>query len=445
MMRGSVDLRSGRDGFGLVEMLVVVAIGSFMALVFGGVLAWTAQNQAGAMSENRLETVKRTFVKMLRSRAAWQNTIVNGAAGGAKPAGTMDCLANRTECTTTGAAGDPRIQDQLFALYDPNNQLVYDATNLASGLTPRGEFCQTFSAPPAAGNNDCPFRYDLRWTANCSGSCVEPQVEVNAVLMYNPQPNSYQRLVFDPRRLSINKFYVEPLDCASQSWIATIPNNYNFVVPNYKSVLVVEAWGAGGGANGVSGPPGGNGGASTFNATLVAGGGAGGNANTWFFWVGQNFGLATGGVASGGMININGGDTPNLWGGDAPMSGMQTWLDPEYCDIKLIGGKGGAGAVNVLLGGPGMSGTPLGGGGAGSWAALGFWWLGAGWGFSGKGGGGGAYAATRFAPGGLPVGANIQVVVGAGGLGSPGATTTLVPGVWYGGNGANGAVVIRWR
>lgn len=163
----------------------------------------------------------------------------------------------------------------------------------------------------------------------------------------------------------------------------TTPGTYTFTVPSYNT-LIVQAWGGGGGAGHQTI----SGGQSSWNGSVLANGGNAGNTNN-----------GTGGTASGGDINLTGGDRSGHIGGSSP--------------------NGGAGGL------AGQDGTAPGGGG--------------GEGPDVHAGGGGGYVKKTYVAGALSVGTSITVIVGTG---SPGSNPE---GPGNDGSGAPGAVSITWN
>jgi hypothetical protein len=175
---------------------------------------------------------------------------------------------------------------------------------------------------------------------------------------------------------------------SGSQWYGTA-GTYSFTIPAYNT-LTVEVWGAGAGGTELS--AGGNGGQSSWNGTLIAGGGNGG--------VGGVGGI--GGIASGGDINLTGGNGGGRGAGNGGSSP-----------------NGGTGGV-FASGSAGWPGVASGGGGAGE----------------GGGGGAGAFLRKTYSAGAFSVGANITVVVGAQGAAA---------GAWGSGPGAVGGVWITWE
>ena len=191
------------------------------------------------------------------------------------------------------------------------------------------------------------------------------------------------------------------------------PGALSFVVPNFKTSLDIEFWGAGasGGPINPAGNNFGDAGGDTYCTALGLKAGGGQRIPN-----GSNGG--EGGVATGGDTNTTGGR------GGARIA-------------NNIGGNGGPGA-NGGAGGqggqgnkqPGRDGQAPGGGGGGAGSNVN--------GTAGaQGGAGGAHLKKTYAKGQLKPGDIVSFVVGAGSF-TPGLT--IVPG-----RGANGRAKFTWR
>lgn len=114
----------------------------------------------------------------------------------------MSCLHDESPCTISGAAADAPITDAAFALFDGEGQLFYDATTPSNGLDWRGKPCSEFSLE---GNDKCPFRYNLVWSAICvPGECTSPDVKVTATLLFAPGDN---KIVINTENYSVPILY----------------------------------------------------------------------------------------------------------------------------------------------------------------------------------------------------------------------------------------------
>ncbi|MBI5537268.1 MAG: hypothetical protein HY898_31390 [Deltaproteobacteria bacterium] len=218
--------------------------------------------------------------------------------------------------------------------------------------------------------------------------------------------------------------------CTPGSQTFSAAGSYDFTVPGFDK-LTVELWGGGGGGaaySQVDSPT--PGGSSSFNSTVVAGGGKDGASG------------AAGGVASGGTINTPGGAGKGIPGGDSPNGGKggSTATQLDACGSMMYGSPSG----------DGENGYAPGGGGMGDITCQLSWWTYQGWGFYGVGAGAGAFASITYSAGELKAGSQVPIVVGEGGRGSKGATssgpagTGKNPGYYTAGDGAPGQVTITW-
>ncbi len=456
--------RLHQSGFTLVETMIAIGLGSILALGVSTLLSWTVQIQTAAMTQAVLEAFQQNMIKNLASEAAWRNTLSAGAATG------MGCLTNLNPCTTDDTPGGPPIQDRPFVLYSVGGvnpgSVIFDSTNPSNGLTSKGIPCNTFSA---AGNDACPFRYDLKWSAVCTpGNCVSPQVVVNAILMYRPLTPT--KLVLNVDRYSINSFYPgsSSSSCLASSQVFAVPGTYTFTVPSGYQYMMVEEWGAGGGGAGVFNTwggcfpfvPGTAGGPTSFGG-LVANGGPPGNAmvaggsHQWNWCVWAGYGPVCGSIS---FADCNGSAASNQ-GGDGypttPFPGPTIPPNMQLCSTGLSVSAGLGGRPAAAIGSRGAAGSAGGGGGAGSPPKFdSATFIGVNWSvvtFAFTRGGMGAYDVTSlpglldghynkaiYTPATLAPGSNVTVIVGAGGNGGN-------SNGWVGGKGANGIVrIVYW-
>ena len=210
-------------GFTLVELMIAATIGSIVLTAVGAVWLGVSKSQAGAWAMNQEMSFRDGLFRAMASDPAWKNTL-QAAVNLPK----MNCLAKQTPCTTNGNPNGPPIQNQLFALYDSNNQLIFDSSNLANGITASGTLCTGFSLQ--RGNDKCPFRFDMKWSANCTpGNCVNPIVKITALLLYSPAQSQY---TLSPNRYSLLEVFRNPGFSVPPSCqpLTQIPNHNNFTV-----------------------------------------------------------------------------------------------------------------------------------------------------------------------------------------------------------------------
>jgi len=158
---------SNSRGFGFVEILVVVAILSIVALGIGGLTVQFSKQQQQSNTVIQADVFRRSLIALIVSNTSWDYTTKANAS--------MACLYNGAPCATT--------TQQPFAIYDASNTVFYDPAT--KGINYSGQVCDGFAL---TGNDQCPLRYDLEWQPICPplGSCLNPQVLINATLIYKP-------------------------------------------------------------------------------------------------------------------------------------------------------------------------------------------------------------------------------------------------------------------
>jgi type II secretory pathway pseudopilin PulG len=178
-------------GFSLFELLISIAIGMSLLAVGGSVLVQIAKSQYRTISTAQINTLHRAMINMLASDQSWTNTLQSPRNPG------MACLYNGNQCT-------PGVPSP-FVLYDTGNAVYFDSTNPSNGFNANGESCAAFSN---SGNDSCPFRFAMTWTAVCiRPACATPQVMISAKLLYAPRTGS---LGINVENYSIASFYRNP-------------------------------------------------------------------------------------------------------------------------------------------------------------------------------------------------------------------------------------------
>jgi prepilin-type N-terminal cleavage/methylation domain-containing protein len=449
--------KRNQKGFSLLEMVVTVAIGSVMTLGFGSLLSWTANLQTQAVSKLNIENFKQQMMVNLADDTAWLNTVAGNGTN------SMACLVNVTDCTTNGLPFGPPIEKRSFMLFDKDNQVLFDSTVPSNGLTAKGTPCNAVSAPPGYdgvnGNDQCPYRYELHWSAVCSGTdparpCTNPQVKISAFLLHSPASGTQKTIMGE--RYSIRDFYPGPSPCFART--AIVPQSGTFTVPAKYNYLVAEVWGGGGGGTAADAycniSQGGDGGLTNFWTVSAAGGRGGirdsipGGIFNWFWAVCWGGGLIQWPNCSGTAPTVLGGDgyPPTPYSGPTIPAAVKMCTDTA--GLSPTGGSGKGGQACAL------DGSLSGGGGAGScysqagpFVFAGNCWLVVFWFYTTGGAGAvdnlfvpwlaGKYNRAVYVPGTLPPGTVVPVTVGAGG--ARGAVGAVV-----GGGGANGLVKITW-
>jgi type II secretory pathway pseudopilin PulG len=196
-------------GFSLAEIMVVVLILSLIGLGAANLTNTMFSQQRRGNMRAVAQIIAVNLEGVLQNDTAWLNTINVTPANNAK----LGCLRKPPTgpCTNTPVAngGPGPIQD--FEVRNPDGTLYFDGNLATAGFDASGEPClpgNNFVAPPAAGNSNCPFRYELEWTAECPAtsplSCNNPQVIIRGVLVFNPSDSSGVGLNFPVEAYEIN-------------------------------------------------------------------------------------------------------------------------------------------------------------------------------------------------------------------------------------------------
>lgn len=205
-------LRSN-SGFGIIEILIAFGLVGILTAVMTTLFSNIQKQQRQTNMVTSINTLRETILKTITDGRAWENTISDGV----NRAASTDCLFSRTPCTHTVVGADPVPPTNAFFDAAPfqNIPRLMDAGNVPTaiiralpntGFTLNGTACDTYIAPPADGNDACPFRWTVRMQFICPGAavnCVDPGVRVFAMLNYNPNPNSGLAVNINPSKYII--------------------------------------------------------------------------------------------------------------------------------------------------------------------------------------------------------------------------------------------------
>lgn len=176
---------------------------SILGIISAGIVSMTTtlfktQSQTNFLFQ--IDSTRRSIVNALNSPSSWKATAMssdNNQASGSM----LDCLPMPPPapiqagyvCTMDGTSdlssgGVPISSRRINKIFDAAGSVIYDASNPSFGLNLHGQHCATFVDPSAGpGNNECPFRFDVVWSAICSStSCLNPQVQLQLIAVYNP-------------------------------------------------------------------------------------------------------------------------------------------------------------------------------------------------------------------------------------------------------------------
>lgn len=309
-------MKSQSAGFTIVEVLVSLGIWSALTLGVGLAIHHTFRMQNRSRSLVQVEMFRQAIVQAVESDIGWAKVVKDARNV------SMECLRSGTPCTIDGSDMGAPLASVPLVLLQPDGRLLFDATKATQGLTPQGDLCDTFSS---AGNDACPFRFELNWSALCSpGSCTNPQIVVSAKLIYSA---NRLRFVFNEARYSIAKIYRMPAS------VPTAPGGcYAYEVPPGITRLRITA--IGGGGSGARATP-------TCAYQMLSGGGGAGVIAFVTVTPGEIIDYC---VGKGGKRPTGGGFSAGNCGDTGGSSGGDTYFGPVANPfVRAGGGQGGNG------------------------------------------------------------------------------------------------------
>lgn len=184
-------------GYSLVEILVILAVVGLMGLgttsMVNNMLRLGQKNEMNS----GIRTFKANLETMIRNEDSWMNTIKN--TGGAAP-GLLSCIweGDNIQC-------NDGLPVNNFDVYDRNPApnpatpppgaavpIFYQASDVTAGFNTLGQPCNGASPGggyTAAGNDSCPFRFDISATLACpngNATCLKPTVTITGTLRVSP-------------------------------------------------------------------------------------------------------------------------------------------------------------------------------------------------------------------------------------------------------------------
>ncbi len=176
-----------RNGFSLIEMLVVLGVISIVATIFLQYLA-AAQKEKRRLEVATMLENKRSIIghEITKSKAPKESIKI--AANYVK-----DCDPGTpapTSPLTAGACGTQFGGTANFV--NESGALVVETLTANVGFDYSGQRCTTFDA--TAGSDACPFQAQMRWLASCvptgtTGACQNPEIFYDVTFLYKPVSN----------------------------------------------------------------------------------------------------------------------------------------------------------------------------------------------------------------------------------------------------------------
>jgi prepilin-type N-terminal cleavage/methylation domain-containing protein len=179
-------------GFGLIEVIIVAAIVSIIALGIGTMISDMFSAQQKTSQVGSLNSIRARIIETLNSPAHWTATI-NDASNDA----FLDCLRAATANCATGFSS-------VFNIVQAGPVSIYPAATATAGFRFDGQPCNTFST--ATPDPTCPFRWNVTWEATCTGSanCKTPDVRIRGDFVYAAGPKVTVGGGFNPTTYSFD-------------------------------------------------------------------------------------------------------------------------------------------------------------------------------------------------------------------------------------------------
>lgn len=188
--RRSSVIRDSR-GFGLIEVIVVVAIISIVALGIATMMQDMFSQQQRAAQKGTLNSTRARLIEALQSPSSWAATVAH-----ADNNASLVCLRAGNTCTHNTTVN--------FNVADASGAIIYPSATATAGFRPDGTNCNTFST--ATPDPTCPFRWALSATLTCpsgSGTCPSPDIRILGPFTYSAGTAS-MGAGFNPNTYSID-------------------------------------------------------------------------------------------------------------------------------------------------------------------------------------------------------------------------------------------------
>ncbi|MBL7688330.1 MAG: type II secretion system protein [Bdellovibrionaceae bacterium] len=180
----SPGLRS-EAGFGLVEVMIVAAVISIIALGMSTLFTDMFSMQSKSNQQASYTNVRQRLMQIVQSSESWALTVAP-AAGNAD----MNCIRNNTPCTSILGGVNQWYPLTLVQADGSLNGVVAFSEQFVNGTDEHGfdnagVLCTTFNA--GTPNGACALSYDLEWHPVCPGaatSCTVPAIQVRGIARF---------------------------------------------------------------------------------------------------------------------------------------------------------------------------------------------------------------------------------------------------------------------
>lgn len=161
LKRGKPTPRATQSGMSLVSVLVALGMISIGFVAINKALLTSLVVKYTLNTDENISVFRSRIISSL-ANAATLDQIMQLSPG-------MACEVNRTDC-----AGMKSVASGVTVV-GPDGSKLTDPGNAKFGFNRNGSTCTTYDA--AAGDDTCPFRFDVTWKPICppSGACTNPQ------------------------------------------------------------------------------------------------------------------------------------------------------------------------------------------------------------------------------------------------------------------------------
>lgn len=160
-------------GFGLIEVIVVVAIISIVALGIATMMQDMFSQQQKAAQRGTLNSTRARLIETLQNPTSWAATVAH-----ADNNSYLACLRTGGTCNNNQTSG--------FNIVDSSGTVIYPSPTATAGFRPDGTNCNSYST----GTPDpaCPFRWVVTWQGFCPGgnsTCQSPDIQITGTFEYS--------------------------------------------------------------------------------------------------------------------------------------------------------------------------------------------------------------------------------------------------------------------
>lgn len=157
-------------GFGLIEVIVVVAIILIVALGISTMMQDMFSQQQRAAQKGTLNSTRARLIEMLQSPTSWAATVAHTSN-----TSSLGCMRPGSVCTHNTTVS--------FNVIDSGGTSFYPSATATAGFRPDGTTCNSFST--ATPDPSCPFRWAFEAVLTCPGApsvttCPSPDIRIQA-------------------------------------------------------------------------------------------------------------------------------------------------------------------------------------------------------------------------------------------------------------------------